>query len=90
MPTINQNTIESTVMGLPAHDWTHTNTVKAMTTIAATIVRRVSDEMRCECGCVRQLPSCHSRWFTHRRCGPPGATPLWKAPDVRIMPSTDQ
>ena len=33
------------MIGLPAHDSTHTNTVKAMTTIAAMIVRRVSDEM---------------------------------------------
>src|SRR5215203_1840767 len=45
MPTINQNRIELKVIGLPAHDWTHTNTVNATTTMPAMSVRRVSGEM---------------------------------------------
>src|SRR5215213_2018806 len=44
MPTISQKRIELKVTGLPAHDWTHTNTVNATTTMPAMSVRRVSGD----------------------------------------------
>ena len=45
MPTISQNVIELTVIGLPAHDCQQTMPTNAATTSPAIHVRRVSPEV---------------------------------------------
>ena len=45
MPTISQNRIELTVIGLPAHDCQQTMPTKVATTSPAMTVRRVSPEV---------------------------------------------
>ena len=86
MPTISQNRIELNVTGLPAHDSTQMNTVKAATKRPAISVRRVSGEvLRVRLAmAVMSLPRvshCHDG-SARRHHG--------VAPGVRFMASTAQ